>query len=217
MEETTRYYAERAGEYDRIYDLPPWQHDLRRLEGRVSSLFAGRRVFETACGTGYWTRHIARSAAEVLAIDVNPEPLAIARTRPYGQARVRFEERDAYLPSRDAAGFDAGHAGLWLSHVDLSRLAEFLAAFHSHLAPGAVVLMFDERETEGRRRRVPTARHDAAGNRYEPRQLANGARFEILKNFYDEPFFQRAFAPYTSDLVYEELQYFWALTYRLRR
>src|SRR5262249_36987352 len=50
------YYAQRAPEYDRIYDLPLWQDDLRRLEALTSRVFAGRRVFETACGTGYWTR-----------------------------------------------------------------------------------------------------------------------------------------------------------------
>ena len=217
MDETSRYYAERAAEYERIYDLPPWQDDLRRLEAQVSRLFAGRRVFETACGTGYWTRHIARSAAEVYATDANAATLAIARARDYGPAAVRFEERDAYLAGSGAASFDGGYAGLWLSHVDLARMSTFLSAFHSHLVPGAVVLMFDERETEGRRRRVPAERRDAAGNRYEPRQLESGARFEIIKNFYDEAFFRQAVGPYAAELVYDELAYFWTLTYRVRR
>jgi demethylmenaquinone methyltransferase/2-methoxy-6-polyprenyl-1,4-benzoquinol methylase len=216
MDDTVGYYAERAAEYDRIYDLPPWQGDLRRLEEQTARLFRDRRVFETACGTGYWTRHIARSAAEVYAVDVNETTLAIARSRDYGRARVRFDRRDAYVACDGAPRFDGGYAGLWLSHVDLARMDAFLEAFHSYLVAGATVFMMDERDTEGRRRRVPTSRTDAAGNRYERRRLENGDQFEIIKNFYDEGFFRRRFGEYGFDLVCEELRYFWTLRYRVR-
>ena len=122
MNDTIRYYAQRADEYDRVYDLPPWQSDLRRLEERVSRFFAGRRVFEAACGTGYCTWYIALSAAEVYAVDVNEATLAIARSREYPRASVRFEARDAYVACNGAATFDGGHAGFWLSHDEASDL-----------------------------------------------------------------------------------------------
>ena len=216
MNETVTYYAQRAREYDRVYDLPPWQADLRRLEEQITRVFAGRRVFEPACGTGYWTRLIARSAAEVYAIDVNETPLTIARSRHDTRANIRFEQRDAYVACHGAPSFDGGHASFWISHVDRSRMATFLAAFHSYLMAGAIVFMMDERETEGRRRHVPTSRTDGAGNRYELRRLENGGEFEIIKNFYDETFFRERFEPYASDLVYEELEHFWTLRYRVR-
>jgi len=95
-------------------------------------------------------------------------------------------------------------------------MATFLAAFHSYLMAGAIVFMMDERETEGRRRHVPTSRTDGAGNRYELRRLENGGEFAIIKNFYDETFFRERFEPYASDLVYEELEHFWTLRYRVR-
>ena len=60
-------------------------------------MFAGRRVFEPACGTGYWTRLIARSATEVYAIDVNETTLTIVRSRHDTRANIRFEQRDAYV------------------------------------------------------------------------------------------------------------------------
>src|SRR5215467_6587465 len=113
------YYAQRAPEYDQIYALPRWQDDLRTLEELASRLFRGRRVFETACGTGYWTYLIAQTAADVYAIDVNETTLGIARSRTYARANVRFEQRDAYVPCHGAPGFDGGHAGFWFSHVDL--------------------------------------------------------------------------------------------------
>jgi len=211
------YYAQRAPEYDRIYDLPLWQDDLRRLEALTSRVFAGRRVFETACGTGYWTRLIAQTADEVYAIDLNETTLAIARSRTYARANVRFEQRDAYVPDHGAPSLDGGLAGFWLSHVDLLRMDTFLAAFHSHLVAGATVLMMDERETDGRRHHAPSSRTDTAGNRYELRRLANGEPFEIIKNFYDEAFFRRRLGPHASDLVYEELEHFWTLRYRCER
>ena len=205
MNETVTYYAQRAREYDRVYDLPAWQSDLRRVEEMMSRVFSGRRVFEPACGTGYWTRLIAQSTT-----------LTIVRSRHDTRANVRFEQRDAYVACHGAPSFDGGHAGFWISHVDRSRMATFLAAFHSYLVAGAIVLMMDERQTEGRNRHVPTSRTVAAGNRYERRRLENGGEFEIIKNFYDETFFRERFEPYASDLVYEELEHFWTLRYRVR-
>jgi SAM-dependent methyltransferase len=148
-------------------------------------------VFETACGTGYWTRYIAESAAEVYAIDINETVLELARLREYETANVRFEQRDAYLTCNGTPRLDGGHAGLWLSHVDLSRMDAFLQAFHSYLTPGSIVLMTDERQSEERRRHLPSSRTDAAGNRYEVRRLESGEQLEIIKNFY-EAFFDSA-------------------------
>lgn len=218
-EEMILYYARRAAEYERIYRMPEWQDDLRVLITLVEGLAAGRRVFEVACGTGYWTEQLARTAREVLAIDVNEDVLAIARSRSYGPARVELRRGDAYTapPARprtpgDGRRFDAALAALWLSHVDVTRMGEFLAAFHAGLEPGARVLMFDER-AEGRRR-LPASRTDAAGNRYEMRKLRDGERFEIVKNLYDERGLRALLAGWAEDLEYRALENFWAVDYR---
>jgi demethylmenaquinone methyltransferase/2-methoxy-6-polyprenyl-1,4-benzoquinol methylase len=60
------YYAKRAAEYERIYLKPERQDDLRQLRDFVEQTFAHADVFEIACGTGYWTEILARSAASVL-------------------------------------------------------------------------------------------------------------------------------------------------------
>ena len=57
--ELVDYYAKRAREYERVYDKPERQSDLARLHEIVPVMFAGRRVLEIACGTGYWTAPIA--------------------------------------------------------------------------------------------------------------------------------------------------------------
>src|SRR3989442_9409505 len=145
-EEMTRYYARRAGEYERVYDLPAWQPALAELRRRVPAFFAGRSVFEVACGTGYWTAHVATTALGVHATDVNEETLALARARPWARGNVTFERRDAYTKSAAPPRWDAGLAAGWLSHVDLARMGEFLDAFHSHLVQGAAVMIFHERD-----------------------------------------------------------------------
>jgi|ERR1700677_4638263 hypothetical protein len=61
------YYAKRAQEYERIYQKPERQADLRQLRGFVERTFADADVFELACGTGYVNkrRAVPRIAALV--------------------------------------------------------------------------------------------------------------------------------------------------------
>jgi len=74
------YYAERAKEYEKIYDKPERQGDLKALSNLVQTIFAAKDVFEIACGTGYWTQHIAKTADSVLATDINQAVIDIAET-----------------------------------------------------------------------------------------------------------------------------------------
>jgi SAM-dependent methyltransferase len=212
-EEMTRYYARRAAEYERVYEIPAWQPGIAELRRRVSAVFAGRRVLEVACGTGYWTELIAGVATAVHATDLNDETLALARARPYPRGNVTFAARDAYARHDGPARWDGGFAGLWLSHVDVTRMDAFLDAFHSHLRPGAVVLAFDESDDPTRTARG--SRVDAAGNRYEARRLANGERYEIVKNFVDEPRLRGALGRRACGLTYDDLGRFWVATWEV--
>jgi SAM-dependent methyltransferase len=212
-EEMTRYYARRAAEYERVYAMPAWQPGLAELRRRVPAFFAGRRVFEVACGTGYWTELIAGVATSVHATDLNDETLALARARPYPRRNVTLEPGDAYARHDGPPRWDAGFAGLWLSHVDVTRMDAFLDAFHSHLLSGAVVLAFDESDDPTRTARG--SRVDATGNRYEARRLDNGERYEIVKNFVDETRLRRALGRRARALTYDDLGRFWVATWEV--
>jgi SAM-dependent methyltransferase len=183
MDKLADYYAKRAAEYERIYAKPERQPDLRALEARIQKMFAGRKVLELACGTGYWTPFIASAAAQVTALDVNEEVLSIARTKKHAD-RVTFVNGSAYEIPDFGRSHDALFAGFWWSHVPLERLDGFLVDCLSAVAPGALIAFLDNRYVEGSS--TPLSRRDARGNAYQLRGLDDGSTHEVLKNFPSE-------------------------------
>ncbi len=175
------YYAARANEYERIYAKPERQADLRRLETIIPALFSGRTVLEIACGTGYWTQHLARSAKSVVATDLTPETLSVARSKDLPADRVSFATADAFALESGLGQFDAAFAGFWWSHLKLADCDRFLGSLRARLAPGAIVAFLDNRYVEGNS--TPIARRDPDGNTWQRRPLDDGSEHLVLKNF----------------------------------
>ena len=205
------YYAKRAEEYELIFQKPERQNDLRALRTFVVEAFAGRHVLEIACGTGYWTQVLARSAASVVATDINDEVLEIARSKPRVQDNVEFRCEDAYaLPSFPQL-FTGGMAGFWWSHVPKARLRPFLAGLHKAFAPGATLVFLDNAYVQGSS--TPVSRRDADGNTYQRRTLSDGSTHEVLKNFPTEEELRSALHGLADNVRVGFLPYFWVLTY----
>ena len=208
------YYANRAQEYERVYHKPERQDELRRLRSLVERTFSDAHVFEAACGTGYWTEVIARSAVSVVATDINEEVLAVARSKPINSLKVFFRKEDAYqlpiLPQR----FTGGFSGFWWSHIPKARIQEFLQGFHRVLSPGARVVFIDNVYVEGSS--TPLSRTDENGNTYQSRCLEDGSRYEVLKNFPTSSELRAAVEPLTANVRVEFLQYYWVLSYEFQ-
>ena len=133
VEDMRAYYAQRAAYYERVYFKPERQVDLRAMEAWLPTVFAGRRVLELACGTGWWTQHGARDSQAWLATDINPETMAVARSKPLPPC-VQLAQVDAYtFTELGAQTFDGAFAGCWWSHVPLDRLPAWLEALHARL------------------------------------------------------------------------------------
>jgi demethylmenaquinone methyltransferase/2-methoxy-6-polyprenyl-1,4-benzoquinol methylase len=208
------YYRRRAATYERIYARPERQADLRAMEAALASDFAGRRVLEVACGTGWWTPHGARDAQRWLATDLNPETMAIARLKVL-PACVQFATVDAYtLAGLGSETFDAAFAGFWWSHVPLRHLPAWLATLHARLEPGARVVMLDNRYVEGSS--TPISRRDAAGNSYQQRTLDDGSSHEVLKNFPTREQALAMLATQALDPQWTEHEHYWMLRYTRR-
>jgi demethylmenaquinone methyltransferase/2-methoxy-6-polyprenyl-1,4-benzoquinol methylase len=207
------YYAARAGEYERIYHKPSRQAELRAIEGWLGEAFAGRRVLEVACGTGWWTPHAAARARQWLATDLNPETLAVARAKAM-PACVRFEAADAYaLHALVPHTFDAAFVGCWWSHVPRARLPGWIADLHGRLEPGARVVFVDNRWVDGDS--TPIARVDGDGNGYQRRTLDDGSMHEVLKNYPTLDEARVMLGPRAHEVRWTEHPHYWSLDYRL--
>lgn len=207
------YYRRRAAYYERVYFKPERQDDLRAMEAWLPTPFAGRRVLEVACGTGWWTPHGARDAARWLATDVNPETMDVARAKPM-PACVEFRTVDAFtFAELGAETFDAAFAGCWWSHLELERLPGWLEALHARLEPGARVVMLDNSFVQTSS--TPISRRDAHGNTYQNRMLDDGSVHEVVKNF---PTPEEAFAalgPRARNPQWVGYTHYWVLSYTL--
>ena len=204
------YYGACAPLFDGVYRKPERQADLRRIETWVGAMFAGQRVLEVACGTGYWTQFIAASAAGVTGIDAAPEMLAQARAR-MPAPNARFCDGDAYALAPDLGAFDAAFAGFFLSHVPKAKLRPFVAQLNARLLPGARVLFIDNRYVVGSS--SPIDGIDAGGDTYQERRLADGTAHRVLKNFLTENELRACVDGIGRDVEYREFQYYWALSY----
>ena len=204
------YYASRAPEYDQVYLKPERQADLREIECWLSTRFAGDRVLEVACGTGYWTRFIAQTAAHVVAIDASPETLRIAKGR-VPVDRVTLVVGDAYdLPSH-LGKFGAAFAGFWFSHVPKAGRHPFLSGLNALLMPDAKVVMLDNRYVEGSS--TPIAETDSAGNTFQARRLNDGSTHRVLKNFPSEADLHSSLLGVGNGGRFRTWGYYWAFEY----
>jgi len=209
-----KYYDRRASEYEKIYDKPERQHELEWLRQRIPELLQERTVLEVACGTGYWTQFIARTARTVHACDINESVLEIAREKPIAPGRVSFFKADAITLEGVPAGCDAAFAGFWWSHVRKSDLTRFVRNLGTRLETGARVAILDNTYAEGSS--TPVARRDAEGNTYQMRRLANGEEYEVLKNFPTAAELTAAVRDVAAEAHLETLRYYWLLVATLR-
>ena len=203
------YYAARAAEYDRVYEKPERQADLRAIEKWLSSKCVGANVLEIACGTGHWTQFIAPAARRVTALDASEEMLSLARAR-VADRNVEFEVGDAYDLARHA-DFDLVFAGFWFSHVPKARQREFVSGLNAALRPGARVVLLDNRYVEGSS--TPIAERDDDGNFYQTRTLRDGSTHRVLKNFPTEDELGSLLDGLGERAVYTTWEYYWAFEY----
>jgi demethylmenaquinone methyltransferase/2-methoxy-6-polyprenyl-1,4-benzoquinol methylase len=206
------YYAARAPYYDAVYLKPERRKDITFLAEHIPQRLRGREIIEIACGTGYWTQHIAPAVSRMVAIDLTAEPLEFARLRP-GTDKVRFRQLDAYALPSSLGRFNGAFAGLWFSHVPISARKAFLTALHSLLDPGSRVLFLDNSHVQ--LRDFPIAETDDEGNTYQLRQLRDGSTHRVLKNFPTEAELRKLLAGSCGQATFRELQNFWLLEYEL--
>jgi SAM-dependent methyltransferase len=109
-----------------------WGRRVKMLSGHLG---IGMRVLELGCGTGYFTREMARSGADIVAIDISPELLEIARAN-CSAPNVRYEIQNAYELSYPDAVFDSVVGSSVLHHLEVE---EALRKIYRVLKPGGTI------------------------------------------------------------------------------
>ena len=217
MDEMASYYRERAPVYDRVYEYPERQGDLRFLESHIPEILKGRRVLEVAAGTGYWTECLSRKAKSVMATDREAAQLDLLSIRTL-RSPVETRILDAYHLDRlvdEGRSFSGAFAGLWLSHVPRQRLNEFFCSLHQCLRPGAVVVLLDNSPAQCAQ--FPLSKADEWGNTYQMRELDSGNTHRVLKNFPALDELKQVVAPFGKFQNYISLENFWLFQYTVHK
>lgn len=119
-------------------DVPAENYWFRRhlaVYEWIAARVAGLRVIDMACGEGYGAATLARSAAEVVGVDANPDAYEHARLR-YDNPNLRFE-RALVERYGQPAGYEAVSFLQTIEHV--ANPEDVLRHFRGLLAPAGVV------------------------------------------------------------------------------
>ncbi|HVE61107.1 MAG TPA: class I SAM-dependent methyltransferase, partial [Chitinophagaceae bacterium] len=119
------YYRDRAKEYEKIYSKPERQKDLLVAGQILQDVFCGKDVFEIACGTGYWTEIISKTAQSILATDINDAVIEVAKSKQYSPAIIEFEIADIFNLTRNIK-YESLFGGFIWSHIKLQDLNYFI-------------------------------------------------------------------------------------------
>ena len=92
----------------------------RRVKMLSRHLRPGMSVLELGCGTGYFTRELACSGANIVAVDVSPDLLEIAKANS-SAPNVRYEIQNAYELSYPDAVFDSVVGSSVLHHLEIQE------------------------------------------------------------------------------------------------
>ncbi|SNS71031.1 Methyltransferase domain-containing protein [Noviherbaspirillum humi] len=208
------FYLQLAAIAEAAYGRPEREEDLLDLQEMVAEALEAHDILELACGTGYWSQLLQDEVAiSLLATDICPEVLDIARTRDLDEEIVSFAQADAFDPKVEG-DFSACFIGFFWSHVPRQDQDRLLAALRARLGAGALLVMVDDNLVEDDEN--PIARTDAEGNTYQFLRTPDGERVEVLKNFPTDSALRKKLAAHAREVRVERLHHYWMLTCKLK-
>lgn len=210
------YYGARAFEYEKVYhrEDPDYQQELSLLITNLKALLKDRIVLEVACGTGYWTKIASEVAKHIVGIDIRSEVIEIAIEKKLPLDKIEFMIGDAYKLDKLERSFDFGLANFWFSHIPKNKIDDFLEGFHKKLKQGARVFMADNVFVKGRGGDLIIKENSE--DTYKLRELSDGSKHEVLKNYYSYNELHEIFEPITEDLNIFVGKSFWYVNYTVK-
>ena len=213
-DDMVKYYSDRAKEYEEVYAWrdPQRQEEQELMEKTLKTIFAGRRVLDIGCGTGYWTQRISMTAESIVGIDINEAVLEIARSKEYG-CPTEYRVMDAYNMKFNER-FSGVLASFMLSHVLKEDIPSWLEHVHSFLEPSARVFISDNTYIEGIGGKLQTKQGDP--NTYKLRTLNDGSQHLIVKNYFTTEELVELFSEYNKEITEKNVfmgHCFWWISY----
>lgn len=205
------YYNDRAKEYDKVYEIPEEQEDLVKATELFQNIFSNKSVLEIACGTGYWTEHISKTASLIFATDINESVIDIARARDF-RDNVSFDVVDMNNLTADKK-FDGLFGGFIWSHILFQDIDKWLNKLKDQIIGNGDIVFIDSRQVNGLAHdKKWTKRVDDFGNTFQTRMLANGTTHEVLKNFPSKEYLIDKLSKISSDINIIDLKHYWIAT-----
>ena len=192
LREQSGYYEARAPEYDDVwyrrgrYDLGAegnarWFAETARLEAAVDAAVTSGDVLEIACGTGLFTRRLARVAHRLTAVDASAAVLAINADR-VGDPSVRYQQADIFeWEPPHHRRYDHIFFSFFLSHVPPHLLDGLWERLSRWLAPAGSVSFCDDAPGVDERPSNPGSSMADGPSWAHRRQLHDGREFTIVK------------------------------------
>ena len=94
-----------------------WQRRVKLLSDQLKE---GDAILELGCGTGYFTRELAKLKIDITAIDISPE-LIVSAKKEVPARNVTFEIQNAYQMAFAENTFDAVVGSSVLHHLEIDK------------------------------------------------------------------------------------------------
>ncbi len=135
--EQAEFWSHVAEKYDRVVDLQIGGKTRSMLRERVAREGHLGRVVEFGCGTGFYTEVLARKSDTLLATDISPGMLELAK-RQVKAANVTFQAEDCQHTSLPDGTFDAAFISLVIHFTEPGRT---VVEMHRVLRPGGTLII----------------------------------------------------------------------------
>jgi ubiquinone/menaquinone biosynthesis C-methylase UbiE len=135
--EQAEFWSRVAEKYDDVADLQIGGKTRSLLRERLAREGQLGRVVEFGCGTGFYTEVLARKSDTLLATDISPGMLELAKRR-VKAANVTFQTEDCQRTSLPDGRFDAAFISLVIHFTEPGRT---VVEMHRILRPGGTLII----------------------------------------------------------------------------
>lgn len=212
--QTEVYYEARMPYFEDTYLKESTSKDRELIKIQLKKHLCGKRILEVGCGTGYWTSVMLPIASEYLGFDQSQTAVSVCSEKFSDFPNTNFLQGNIYSWVNTNFHFDVIVGGFIISHLDRKFVRDINTFLKQRIKENCWVVWYDNSFKEGFS--IPIKNTDVRGNDIQPRQLENGKRCKIIKNFYNENELREIFSKESSEFSLLFFDHYWFIKYRLQ-